>query len=645
MVVYNFKKITVVPTAKDFVDVVLSKTQRKTPTVVHKQYHISRIRSFYMRKVKFTQANFAEKMTTILEEFPRLDDVHPFYADLMNVLYDRDHYKLALGQIATASHLIDRLTKDYIRLLKYGDSLYRCKTLKRAALGRMCTLMRKLNPSLAYLEHVRQHLARLPSIDTNTRTLLVCGYPNVGKSSFMNKVTRANVEVHAYAFTTKSLFVGHTDYKYLPWQVIDTPGILDHDLEDRNTIEMQAVTALAHLRACVMFFLDVSESCGYSIKDQVSLFHSIEPLFEGKPLLLVVNKTDLKRVEDLSPADQALIKGCLKEGTDLIQMSTLSEEGVSDVKTLACEKLLKFRVENKSTKSLDTIANRLTPTLPMPRDQVARPPCIPESVQRTRAAQAAGVVLPKRRTEKDLMLEGGGAGVFSADWKKLYDLKVDEWKYDIIPEIMDGKNIADFVDLDIWERLGEMEREEEEREAAAEAAGEDNMSEDELDEVELAQVAAIRRRKALLKNEAKMAKSSNHPRVPRGTTPKGAAAFDATLEQLGFDEEAPVRKRARSASRSQSVAAEARGRSQEAKKARMAEERERSRTREPKQGEGFKDVEAKAAAEKLNAKTRVRMKAPLRYNKSGEADRKVPTLRPKHLYSGKMSGQKTKLHR
>ena len=38
----------------------------------------------------------------MLSEFPRLEDIHPFYADLMNVLYDRDHYKLALGQISTA---------------------------------------------------------------------------------------------------------------------------------------------------------------------------------------------------------------------------------------------------------------------------------------------------------------------------------------------------------------------------------------------------------------------------------------------------------------------------------------------------------------------------------------------------------------
>merc|ERR1712080_307896 len=88
MAYYNFKKIAVVPTSKDLTDVVLSKTQRKTPTEIHRHFKISRIRSFYMRKVKFTQTNFSEKLTQILSEFPKLEDVHPFYADLMNVLYD-----------------------------------------------------------------------------------------------------------------------------------------------------------------------------------------------------------------------------------------------------------------------------------------------------------------------------------------------------------------------------------------------------------------------------------------------------------------------------------------------------------------------------------------------------------------------------
>ncbi len=261
MVLYNFKTITVVSTAKDMVDIMLSKTQRKTPTEIHPQYDIGRIRSFYMRKVKFTAQSFHEKLAAILEEFPILDvsslilqvlivifrywyiystkytkqasnfnfqDIHPFYADLMNVLYDRDHYKLALGQINIAKTLIDNVGKDYLKLLKYGDSLYRCKQLKRAALGRMCTIVLKQQASLAYLEQVRQHLARLPSIDPNTRTLLICGYPNVGKSSFMNRITKANVDVQPYAFTTKSLFVGHTDYQYLTWQVFTHTLLLTH---------------------------------------------------------------------------------------------------------------------------------------------------------------------------------------------------------------------------------------------------------------------------------------------------------------------------------------------------------------------------------------------------------------------------------
>ena len=59
----------------------------------------------------------------------------------MNVLYDKNHYKLALGQLRTARHLIDHVAKDYLRLLKFGDSLYRCKQLKKASLGRCVIIL------------------------------------------------------------------------------------------------------------------------------------------------------------------------------------------------------------------------------------------------------------------------------------------------------------------------------------------------------------------------------------------------------------------------------------------------------------------------------------------------------------------------
>lgn len=187
------------------------------------------------------------------------------------------------------------------------------------------------------------------------------GFPNVGKSSFINKITRADVEVQPYAFTTKSLYVGHTDYKYLRWQVIDTPGILDHSLEERNVIEMQAVTALAHLRACILYVMDLSEQCGHTLDEQVKLFESIKPLFANKPLIVVANKTDIVKLDDL-PEERRVILKDIEENPELtfLEMSTVTDVGVIEVKTEACEKLLSYRVDQKMrTKKVGRFLNLL----------------------------------------------------------------------------------------------------------------------------------------------------------------------------------------------------------------------------------------------------------------------------------------------
>lgn len=667
MVQYNFKKMTAVPTGKDFIDIILSRTQRQTPTVVHKGYAISRLRQFYMRKVKYTQQNFHEKLSTIIDEFPRLDDIHPFYGDLLHVLYNKDHYKLALGQINTARNLISKVAKDYVKLLKFGDSLYRCKSLKVAALGRMCTIMKRINPSLAYLEQVRQHMARLPSIDPNTRTILICGYPNVGKSSFINKITRADVDVQPYAFTTKSLFVGHTDYKYLRYQVIDTPGILDRPFEDRNIIEMCSITALAHLRAAVLFFLDVSGSCGYSVAQQAALFHSIKSLFMNKPLIIVCNKIDLQGLDALPEEDMKLVmemkaeaaKTVVAQGGEandeaiLLTMNTLTEDGVIAVKNAACERLLNQRVEIKmKSKKINDCLNRFHVAIPKPRDNKERPPCIPQAVLEARAKEAQH--REKRKLERDLEDENGGAGVYSASLRKHYILADEEWKEDIMPEILDGHNVYDFVDADILQRLEELEREEGLR-LEAEAEAEDDALETDVRDLspeEREALAEIKKKKAMLIQEHRIKKSTaeSRPTVPRKfdryrsfTTKR----MGRELSTLGLDPSAAV-NRARSKSRV--------GRKRERSQARGDDEavdmdvdqpnkklrlRSRSRSRPPGEvvpGEGLRDSAQKVKAIKLAKKSvKLRNKSARR----GEADRVIPNMKPKHLFSGKRSIGKT----
>ncbi|KAJ1966894.1 Nucleolar GTP-binding protein 1 [Dispira parvispora] len=630
MALYNFKRIQVVPSANDFLDIVLSKTQRKTPTVIHPGYKISRIRQFYMRKVKFTQDNFEEKLNAILEDFPKMDSIHPFYSDLMNILYDKDHYKLALGQLNTARHLISAVGKDYARLLKFGDSLYRCKQLKRAAMGRMATIMKRQKDSLAYLEQVRQHLSRLPSIDPNTRTLIVCGYPNVGKSSFMNKVTRADVDVQPYAFTTKSLFVGHMDYKYLRWQVIDTPGILDHPLEDRNTIEMQSITALAHLRACVMFFIDLSEQCGYSIASQVSLYNSIRPLFATKPTMLVVSKIDTMRLENVDEETRQLIESLLKEpNVQMSQLSTFTDEGVMETRNQACERLLATRVESKlKGHKINDVLNRLHLAQPSKREGVERPPCIPQAALARKKYDPED---PKRRRlERDIEVEQGGPGVFSVDLKKNYMLKDDDWKYDTVPEIMEGKNVVDFVDPEIEERLEALEREEDR--LVEQGYYELEEESDDSDDAQIRRTAkSIRERKAIISEKRRILKGTQTAILPQKVRNRMATSDDLKnhLSSLGLDETISTNtarsrsrapKRARSPSRAESMAREA-----------SVAARAQSVIRDRSQV-GLRSEVARQKTRKLKQLSERSRNLAAR---QGEADRAITSSKPKHLFVGK----------
>lgn len=537
----SFKaSIAPVPSATDFLDIVLSKTQRKTPTVVHPGWKITRIRSFYMRKVMFTKDAFAEKLDAILGDFPILDNLHPFTSSLMNVLYDKNHYKLALGQLNTARHLIEQVAKDYIRLIKFGDSLYRCKGLKRAAFGRMATIMKRQKDPLAYLEQVRQHISRLPSIDPSTRTLLICGYPNVGKSSYINKVTRADVDVQPYAFTTKSLFVGHMDYKYLRWQVIDTPGILDHPLEEMNTIEMQSITALAHLRSAIMYFMDLSEQCGYTVEAQVQLFNSIKPLFNNKPTFIVINKVDVLRLGALEAERAALIQAIIDESGDkikVLEISTFTEEGIMEARNAACDALLAMRLDTKAKgQKMNTILNRLHVSQPKPRDEVERKPFVPDAISAGGRKKYDPEDPERRRTEKEDQDEKGGAGVYNIDTKKRYQLDDDDWKYDVIPEVRNGKNVADFIDPDIMEKLDALEMEEEKLEQ--DGFYDESEEEEEDDEARDVREAAdaIRRRKEEAKFTSQNRKTmKKQNQLPRKVQTRTLSEMASKLRSIGID--------------------------------------------------------------------------------------------------------------
>jgi nucleolar GTP-binding protein len=575
----------------------------------------------------------------------------------MNILYDRDHYKLALGQIASARHSIDKVGKEYIKLIKYGDSLYRCKSLKRSALGRMATVIKRQKESLAYLEQVRQHMARLPSIDTSGRTLLLCGYPNVGKSSFMNCVTRAEVDVQPYAFTTKSLFVGHMDYKYLRWQVIDTPGLLDHPLEDRNTIEMQSITALAHLRACVLYFIDLSGQCGYTLDQQLRLFTSLKPLFAGKPVVAVTTKSDIMTLSELSESDRDLVSRFRREHAmpEWMSLSALQEEGVMAVRNAACDMLLEMRVSMKmgsGTGATSSLLGRLHQAMPKARDDKMRAPCIPAAVLARQKESTSG----EGAMEEDrgsITADASAEGTrFETDFnrglqdRKRYLLQDAVWAEDVVPEISAGKNIADYIDVDIMSKLAALEEEEHEYEMRG------HYQDGVLggDEALEAMKAEVVRERALanLKNRLKRSAGGKGAMVSRTETMKRkrrrpSKRLHAGPEFDGGDEDAMSGQQSDLTSRPTAN----RPLSLRAK----LSERSRSRVVERSyKGLGRLDTPSGTLATTHGATipsyvsersdravqlARLAQKSRNRDGKAGEADRHHVTKMPKHLFAGK----------
>lgn len=218
------------------------------------------------------------------------------------------------------------------------------------------------------------------------------------------------------------------------------------------------------------------------------------------------------------------------------------------MKNTACELLLAQRVEMKMNGSkVEQVINRVRVAEPVPRDSRTREVHIPRSVLAARAKAGVGASgsnttdlpdLPKRRTQRDEQEEQGGAGVYSMPLQTQWSLKNPDWVNDCIPEIMNGKNILDFVDPDIEAKLLELEAEEEEREALAASTKNEDMEDPEEAEAKRkvgAWAKAIRKRKGVIKEKARMARKNNHPTMSRAVAARGktVAEFVDHMSELG----------------------------------------------------------------------------------------------------------------
>ncbi len=256
------------------------------------------------------------------KEFPSIEQLPPFYEDIIDIIIGKDELKQSLGAMNWARRRIKRTLMESVRDLHNKQEIDEMNQLRKKAYGRTSSFLRQIDEDLEFLEEARIKLNSLPDIRTDIPTIAVAGYPNVGKSLLVNKLSSGKPKVDTYPFTTQSVGIGHFKVGYTQCQLIDTPGLLDRPQDERNDIEMQAFNALENLADIIVFLYDPTETCGYLMENQIELAEEIKSTFPKIEYIEIENKKDIRETD-----------------SDRLSISALEDEGLDELMELIKEKI------------------------------------------------------------------------------------------------------------------------------------------------------------------------------------------------------------------------------------------------------------------------------------------------------------------
>jgi len=246
-------------------------------------------------KINALANTLAAQLNKYVRAFPSIDQLHPFHRELIDVVVGVDELRHSLGALDWARKTINHVKRKEQVNIKTAGGKDEVRAAQNSVFGRVSSVMDKISGELDFLRDARDLLRHIPDIRPEEPMVVIAGAPNVGKSQIVSMISSGKPEIASYPFTTKDISIGHMMVGNLKVQVMDTPGLLDRPLEERNPIELQAIAALEHLDGIFIFVFDASESCGYSLPTQRNLLENLKTRFPGKEFILVNNKSDLRQ--------------------------------------------------------------------------------------------------------------------------------------------------------------------------------------------------------------------------------------------------------------------------------------------------------------------------------------------------------------
>ncbi|AMD30058.1 hypothetical protein Nps_03400 [Candidatus Nanopusillus acidilobi] len=214
-----------------------------------------------------------------------------FYKELYKLLFADINIKKLRERIKYIRKIIKQVYLKYKDDIKLTKDKKLIEKYRREFYGRISSILRRNWIIFKYYNIYLNRRRKIPNIK-NLPTVVISGLPNVGKSTLLKNLTGSNVKIEPYPFTTKDLMIGYIKTPYFDIQVIDTPGILDRPIEEMNEIEKKSILALNYLANLIIYIFDLTETCGYSIEEQVNLLNMIKKIF-NKEIILYFSKKDL----------------------------------------------------------------------------------------------------------------------------------------------------------------------------------------------------------------------------------------------------------------------------------------------------------------------------------------------------------------
>ena len=178
------------------------------------------------------------------------------------------------------------------------------------------------------------------------------GYPNVGKSTLISRISAARPKIADYPFTTLQpnlgvVAIGDTgDPDQVSFVVADIPGLI----EGAHTGAGLGTQFLRHIERTrlLVHLVDVSDSSGradpvHDVEVIAGELKSFGAHLEDKPVIIVASKIDAVNKDKLAK----LRRYCKAQHLDLFPISAVTGKGIEELKFAMAERVQEFRGREK----------------------------------------------------------------------------------------------------------------------------------------------------------------------------------------------------------------------------------------------------------------------------------------------------------